>query len=282
MSNLYLELDMLHILQFVVKPIVTVIAWFVVDKLLIHLRNHTQFIDKMITSRTSSSEGKNALTQRINTFRGLFIQLLRILNAIFFIFILLGNFGIDPKPLLAGIGVVGLGLSLAAQNILRDFLNGMFILIEDQYNVDDFITTNGVAGTVEVFTMRTTKLRTLDGSLVTIPNGTITQVVNSTKNYSVAVIPIPLPYDCDFATVTEALTKSGQILRERFPNETLADPMNQGVIEFLKNRMTARVLVKTRPGEQWGIEREFRAIVHDQFLAAGIEFPKFVLDSDKD
>lgn len=273
MSTVSFDIDWLRIVMFIVKPLLTIGVWYVVDRLLRKLHNKSSFIDRLFVTHAQSKVGKHTLTQRINTFKGIFVQTLRVLNAIFFIFILLGNFNIDAKPLLAGIGVVGLGLSLAAQNILRDFLNGLFILIEDQYNVGDFITANGESGTVESFTMRATKLRAADGRLITIPNGSISQVTNSTKDYAVAVVPIGISYASDPRRVLEVLSRCGKILREKMPEQVIDDPTPQGIMDFRDNDILMRVLAKTAPGEQWAVERELRILIKEEFAKEGIEKP---------
>lgn len=255
------------------RPIITALIWYAVDKVARSMHRHTKFIDRLIAKGSGSQLGRAQLEARAKTFRGLFIQFIRIITALFFLFILLESFGVDIKPLLAGIGVVGLGLSLAAQNILRDFINGMFILIEDQFNVGDFISTNGISGTVEGFSMRLTRLRLLDGSLVTIPNGSIMTVTNSTKDYSVAVVTIPSPYEAPPERMVEVLRRCGARLREEMPDKIIADPVVQGVVEFRSDDVLMRMIARTYPGEHWGAERALRSIILDEFAKEGLSIP---------
>jgi small conductance mechanosensitive channel len=201
------------------------------------------------------------------------MQVIRGLLAIFFVFIMLDQFSIDPKPLLAGIGVVGLGLSLAAQNILRDFLNGLFIIIEDQFNVGDWVSIDNFSGTVESFTMRATRLRTSDGRLITIPNGNIAEVVNSTKDFAVAIVEIGLPYDSDLKKVIETLEDCAADVAASMPGVVVEESKVQSIVEFRENAMVFRVLTKTMPGEQWGVERATRVAIIERFQAEGIEIP---------
>ena len=273
MSTVSFNVDWMGILLFVLKPVLTVAVWYVVDGLLKKLHGKSSFIDRLFVRHAHSKSSRHIVEQRIKTFKGLFVQSLRILNAVFFIFILLGNFHIDAKPLLAGIGVVGLGLSLAAQNILRDFLNGLFIVIEDQYNVGDVVTIGGATGTVEAFTLRATRLRAADGRLITIPNGSVAQVTNSTKDYAVATVNVGVSYDADIPQVMSVLGRCGKILRERMPEQVIADPTPQGIIDFRDNDLLMRVLAKTEPGEQWAVERALRIIIKEEFAKDGIEIP---------
>lgn len=255
----------------IAKPIIILIAWYISNRFIRYMHDHTSFIDRALSRGAKSDKAKAALEGRVKTFKSIFVNIIRLLNSVFFIFVLLGAFGIDPAPILAGIGVVGLGLSLGAQNILRDFINGFFIIIEDQFNIGDSVSINGVVGTVESLTMRTTRLRKLDGAIVVIPNGIIGTVENDSKEFSVAVVLIPVPYGADFSRVVEALEKSAERLREADP--TVAKENVQGIVEFRQSDMVIRVTMKTHPGAQWGVEREYRRMVLEEFAAASIEPP---------
>jgi small conductance mechanosensitive channel len=221
------------------------------------------------------------IKHRVSTFRGLFLHCVRLLNLVFFLFILLGCFNIDPKPLLTGIGVVGLGLSLAAQNILRDFLTGLFVIIEDQYNVGDWVTINSFSGTVESFTMRVTRLRATDGRLITIPNGSISQVANSTQKFSMAVVEVGVSYGTDARKAMSVLGECCAAARETFGDDMIEAPTVQGILSFEDSDVRLRALVKTLPGRQWAIERALRVIIKEKFEEAGIEMPFPQLDVHK-
>lgn len=256
----------------VARPFIALLIWYIADRVIRSLGQRVKFIDKFFAKSASSDIGRAAIESRARTFRQLFVNFLRINTALFFIFIVLDSFGVDIKPLLAGIGVVGLGLSLAAQNILRDFISGMFILIENQFNVGDFITTCGVSGTVEKFTMRLTRIRLLDGSLVTIPNGNITQVTNSTRDWSAAVVMIGTPYEVPTGKVRDVLTRCAAVLHERMPDKVTDEANVQGIIDFRSDDVLMRMVVRTKPGEQWGAERALREIIRDEFEREGIGF----------
>ena len=267
------HIDWLELLSLLARPVATVLIWYIVDKLLKKLHERSNFIDKIFTRQSKSAVRRHTLEQRVKTFRELFIQMVRILNAIFFVFVFLDNLRIDIKPLLAGIGVVGLGLSLAAQNILRDFLNGVFILIEDQFNIGDVVDIGGFSGTVESFTMRATRLRSSDGRLIIIPNGSISQVVNNTKNYSVSVVDVGVAYDTDIPHAMAALRRCGERLREQNPDVIIDNSSVLGIMDFRDNDILLRVNTKTLPGEQWGVGRALRMIIKEEFEKEKIEIP---------
>ncbi|MDR1471514.1 MAG: mechanosensitive ion channel family protein [Synergistaceae bacterium] len=272
-SQFNVKIDTAQILKFISGPLLTVIMWYALDRILIKLHEKSKFIERIFSRQASDPAKRQMIKQRVKTLRGLLLQGIRILNAIFFLFILLDHFKIDPKPLLAGIGVVGLGLSLAAQNILRDFINGIFIIAEDQFNVGDFVTIGSHSGTVESFTMRVTRLRAADGRLIIIPNSGISEVVNSTKDFAVAIVDVGVAYSSDIQSVMEILDHCARDAAGMSPGVALEDPKVLGIVAFRDNDVQLRTLVKTLPGEQWGVERNLRKIIKDRFDAEGIDIP---------
>jgi small conductance mechanosensitive channel len=267
------QIDRRGTAMFFAGPLVIVFFWFAIDRALIKLHKKGKFIERIFTSRAYEEARKAVIAQRVKTFRGLFTQSLRILNGIFFLLMFLGNFNIDLKPLLAGIGVVGLGISLAAQNILRDFINGLLILIEDQFNVGDWISIDSFSGTVESFTMRATSLRATDGRLIVIPNGTISQVANSTKKFSVALVEVGVDYATDIKRALAILESCAKEAAENFESNVLGPPTVQGIVSFEASDLRLRALIKTVPGTQWGIERALRVIIKERFESEGITIP---------
>ncbi|MDR1482606.1 MAG: mechanosensitive ion channel family protein [Synergistaceae bacterium] len=266
------HIDWFGIFKFWAKPIVIIAIWYCFDKLLLKLHNKSKFIERVFSGHAQDSK-RQIVEQRVKTFRGLALQVIRTINAIMFIFFVLDSVRIDPKPLLAGVGVVGLGLSLAAQNILRDFLNGLFIVIEDQFNVGDWVTIGSFSGTVETFTMRATRLRAADGRLIMISNGTIGQVINSTKDFAVACVDIGVPYESDVRRVLEMLADCGDEVMAALPKSVVEKPKALGIIDFRESDILLRVTARTMPGEQWAVERELRLIIKDRFDREGIEIP---------
>jgi small conductance mechanosensitive channel len=268
--------------RFFAGPLAILLIWYAIDRLLLKLYKKSKFVEHIFTSYTVEESRKNVIKQRVKTFRGLFIQCVRALNAIFFLFALLDQFNIDLKPLLAGVGVVGLGLSLAAQNILRDFINGILILIEDQFNVGDWVGIGSFSGTVERFTMRATSLRTVDGRLVIIPNGTISQVVNGTKGFSVAMVEVGVDYGTDVRKALGILESCARETAEMFPGDSLEPPTVQGITSFGASDLQLRVLIKTLPGHHWSVERALRLSIKERFEKEGviIPFPQIVVHSE--
>lgn len=268
-----LSIDWYEFFKYLVSPGITLAIAFLIDRILVFLHNRQEFTGNFFTRHTKDETERSLIIKRVKTFRGLVLQSLRIISALFFVFMLMHNFGIDPRPLLTGVGVVGLGLSLAAQNILRDFLNGLFIVIEDQYNVGDWVDISSFSGTVESFSLRVTRLRALDGRQIIIPNSSVVQVINYTKNWAVSVVEIGLSYETNAAEAVRTLERCCEELVSLYPGTILDRPNIQSIVDFRPNDMLIRVMTKTIAGEQWAIGRALRRIIKERFDDAGIEIP---------
>jgi len=259
--------------------------WLLLDWL---LRAFLRHLMRAAVERVRASEGdeikKQSVEQRMKTIHQLMSQLLRVLLAVIMIFWILGSVGIDLRPVIAGIGVVGLGISLAAQNIIRDYINGFIILVEDQYNVGDWIDVNSFQGTVELFTLRATRLRDIEGNLVIIPNSTVQTVVNYTKGWSVAVVKVSITYESDYAKARSIMLELANEMAAADGGTILGAPVFHGITNFGDNSVDMRVLIKTQPGRQWDVSRKYRERLKELFDAGGIGFayPQLVLHKSED
>ena len=197
-----------------------------------------------------------------------------ILYAVYFIAVtmLLETFGVRTGSILAGVGVIGLALSFGAQNLVRDVISGFFIIFEDQYNVGEVVRIGAVTGVVEKLELRTTQLREWTGQLHTIPNGEVREVANFNRGEMAAVILLSIAYEDDIDRAMEVLQEVGQKAREEFEVIT-QDPVIHGVTELGDSHVGLRVVIKTRPGEQWAIEREMRKRYKQALDREGIEIP---------
>ena len=270
-SRPILSLSGVKMWQLLTGPVLTVAIWVGLDFIIRVLYDKSAFIERIFPRYA-----------RVRTFKQLLLQTCRILLGIYFTYGLLLYFNIDPRPLLAGIGVVGLGLSLAAQNILRDFLTGLFIIIEDQFNIGDVVTIGDFSGSVESFTMRVTRLRAIDGKLIIIPNGSITQVVNSTKDFAVAVVDINVAYSSDVKSIMGMVDESASEVRRTMASVIMDAPKVLGITAFRENDFQIRVFAKTLPGEQWPVERALRIAIKEKFDQNGVKIPfqRIMVDTD--
>lgn len=254
-------------------PIVLIAVWFLLDWLLrVSLRHMMRVTAARIRSSDVDEVKKQSLEQRMRTIQQLTRQLLRVLLAVVMLFWVLGSIGIDLRPVIAGIGVVGLGISLAAQNIIRDYINGFLILVEDQYNVGDWIEINSSQGTVELFTLRATRLRDIEGNLIIIPNSTVQTVVNYTKGWSMAVVRVSITYEADYAKARSIMQGLAKEMADAETGTILDAPVFHGITNFGDNSVDMRVLIKTQPGRQWDVSRRYRERLKELFDAQGIGF----------
>ena len=187
----------------------------------------------------------------------------------------LGELGINLAPLIAGAGIVGVALGFGAQSLVKDFLSGLFMLLEDQYGVGDVIDLGEAMGTVEVVNLRTTKLRGLDGTVWYVPNGEIRRVGNMSQQWARAVLDVEVAYDTDLATA-EAVVKEvadGLWQEDVWRTEVQEEPEIWGIEALGASGIAIRLAVKTQPGRQWAVSRELRRRIKDRFDTEGIEIP---------
>lgn len=173
---------------------------------------------------------------------------------------ILAELGLDLTPVVASAGIVGVAVAFGAQNVVRDVLTGMFMLLEDQYGVGDVIDVGAATGTVEAVTLRTTRLRDLEGTVWHVRNGEISRVGNRSQGWSRAVVDVPLPAGADVAAVRTALLSAARALAAdpAFEDTLLEEPEVSGVEAFTKDGVVLRLAVTTAPAERPGVERALR------------------------
>lgn len=191
------------------------------------------------------------------------------------ILLILGELGVNLAPLIAGAGVVGIALGFGAQQMVKDFLAGVFIVLEDEYGVGDVVDTGLATGVVERLTLRVTQLRDVNGTVWYVPNGEIQRVGNLSQLWARAVLDIDVSYDTDIEVAADALLRvARQVRHEQLPDRTIiADPEFWGVERFGADGVSLRLVVKTEPTEQWATARELRGRIKAEFDALGIEIP---------
>ncbi len=187
----------------------------------------------------------------------------------------LSELGVNIAPLLAGAGVLGVALGFGSQTLIKDFLTGLFIILEDNMAVGDIVTIGGNAGVIEDMSLRTVRLRAFNGSLHIIPFSEITTIVNDSKDYSQAVIDVGVAYDTDLERVMALLKKVAAEVRQdpTVAHLILADIEVLGVQALGDSSITLRNRIKVKPGERGTVERYFRLKIKQAFDAEKIEIP---------
>jgi small conductance mechanosensitive channel len=183
--------------------------------------------------------------------------------------------GFDIGPILAGAGVLGLAVGFGAQNLVRDVMSGLFILIENQIRVNDVAVINGTAGLVEEINLRTTVLRSLDGTVHIFPNGAINSLANMTREYSFYLFDTGVAYREDTDRVVGILKEVGEgLMREEPYRQAILAPLEiLGVDRFDESAVVIKSRLKTAPSQQWMVGREMNRRIKKKFDEAGIEIP---------
>jgi moderate conductance mechanosensitive channel len=179
--------------------------------------------------------------------------------------------GLNLAPVLASAGVLGVALGFGAQNLVQDFLAGVFMLVEDQYGVGDVVTVNGTTGTVEAVSLRVTRLRDISGVVWHIRNGSIQQAGNESHGWARAVVDFPLPYDHEIPAVRELMLRTARAMWQdpAWHDILLEEPEVWGVQSLSSDSIVMRVAARTAPLRQWEVQRELTERLKDALDAVG-------------
>ncbi len=180
--------------------------------------------------------------------------------------VVLSELDIDLAPFIAGTSIVGVALGFGAQNIVKDFLSGMFMMLEDQYGVGDVIDFEMASGTVEAVGLRTTRLRDVNGTVWYVRNGEVVRVGNKSQGFAQVVLDVPLEVAADVATASAAILDEAAKMRheDEWTDQFLGDPEMQGVESMTREETVVRMVARTRPGEQFRIASELRRRIRER------------------
>lgn len=180
--------------------------------------------------------------------------------------------GVRIGPLLTGAGLIGVALGFGAQSLIRDFLAGVFILVEDQFGVGDWVDVGEVTGSVEAVTLRATRIRSVDGTVWHVPNGQIRRAGNMSQHWSRALLDIQIALDSDIDRARDAIKRvADEIWRE--DRAIIEEPEVWGVQSLGPGGITIQLVAKTKPLEQWRITRVMRERIKAELDREGIEVP---------
>lgn len=206
-----------------------------------------------------------------SVFRTLATVILWVLVAIF----ILQEIGVNLAALATGAGLLGIVVGLGAQSVIKDFLSGMFIILENQYRIGDVVTIGGHSGVVEEITIRMTKLRDMSKNVYFIPNGNITTVTNMTLEHSGVVIDVSVSYDTDISAAEKLLDEVGAAMAEDVNwKDMILEPVQFLRVEKLgDSSIDLRVVGKVVPMQQWAVAGEYRKRIKKMFDTHKIEIP---------
>ncbi len=191
--------------------------------------------------------------------------------------VILERLGVNVGPILAGAGILGLGVGMGAQSLVKDVINGISILLADTLAVGDFVTIGGKSGTVESVGLRNIRLRDAVGNLTVVPNSTIDVIVNQTRDYSQEMVDFIVPYDADPDAMLKLADEVGQNLsQDGLWRNKLTGPVSLiGITAFDASGTTIRMKVNTRAGDQWAVGRELRLRLKRRLRQEGIDSTGF-------
>jgi small conductance mechanosensitive channel len=181
--------------------------------------------------------------------------------------------GVDIGPLLAGAGLVGLALSLGAQSLIKDYLGGILILAENQFGVGDVVKIGDVSGEVERISLRTTRLRDIEGRQHVLANGDIRLISNLTAQWSRAIVDLNVDYTADMNAVLRALEAAAKRAQtdEAIKDVLLEAPQALGWVALKDWAVQVRLMAKTAPGKQWGVMMALRRYAVEALAAEGVQ-----------
>jgi small conductance mechanosensitive channel len=190
-------------------------------------------------------------------------------------FIALAEFDINLAPLIASAGIAGAALGFGAQSLVKDFLSGIFMLVEDQYGIGDIVDLGDASGTVEEIHLRMTRVRDVHGTVWFVPNGEIRRVANKSQLWARTVLDVEVAYDTDLAHAAAVIKRvADSVWQDRLPQATvLEEPEIWGVEMFGASSISIRVAFKVEPNEQWAVSREVRKRLKTAFDEEGIQIP---------
>ncbi|HSJ00159.1 MAG TPA: mechanosensitive ion channel family protein [Patescibacteria group bacterium] len=253
--------------------VVAVVAWAF---LRVAVRLGTRgLLERRALEADAASMPPLELERRVNTIGRLVLRIGGAVIVVIAVLMALGQFSIDIGPAVAGLGVVGIAVGFGAQTLIRDWLAGIFVVLENQYSEGDVVRIGGVEGVVESFSLRRTTLRDLDGTVHSVPNGHITVASNLTRLWARVNLDISVAYDTDIDAATDLINRVGEEMQadEEWGPRLLEAPKVMRVNALADSAVTLKVLGQVRAAEQWAVAGELRKRILAAFSSGGVEIP---------
>lgn len=227
------------------------------------------------TPSSSSARTAERRQQRAQTIASVLKSTVSIVLLTWVALAILNVVGVNIAPFIASAGVVGLAIGFGAQNLVRDFVTGVFMLLEDQYGVGDTVDLGEAVGEVESVGLRVTTVRDIDGTLWYVRNGEIARVGNMSQDYAVARIEVPVALTADVGRAEQVALEAAQeaIDDPVVAAKVLGEPQMLGVQALLPDQITLRMTLKVRPNAQWSVQRRLRREILRAYDENGIELP---------
>ena len=256
------------IIENIINKIISLVLVLVLMYLTIKLGN--KIIDKFVKRQIKSNARFSMDSQKAKTIGEVLKSLLKYMVNFIGIAIIVGNLFSNMSVAVAGIGTFTVGL--AAQNLIKDIINGFFILFEDQFGIGDHVTLENFEGIVESIGIRTTTIRDFNGDIHLIPNGTITIVTNHSRGNIRFMVDVDIAYEENVDNAIESIKKVCKEFEKN--NKEVTEPIEVlGINSLNASSVTIRVIGKSKPLSQWKMERELRKLIKVELDKEGIEIP---------
>ncbi len=233
----------------------------------------TSIINRAVKSHPFASETDRK--KRTDTLDSLLGAVSKIVVWIVAVIMIVDELGINTAPLLASAGVVGVALGIGAQSLIKDFTNGLFIIIENQYRVGDFVQFDTVSGVVQAITIRTTILKDFDGNVHHVPNSSITVSTNMTFGTSGINQDVTVSVDTDLEKLEKVINKVGEDMAadEKLDKKIKRAPYFAQVVQFAERGIVVKILGETTPGAQWQVKTDLIKRLRQAFVDNNIDLP---------
>ncbi|KQS59971.1 mechanosensitive ion channel protein MscS [Geodermatophilus sp. Leaf369] len=227
--------------------------------------SHQQVVEQVAARRTQRAEAVGSVLRSFASIVVFFIAIV----------LVLGELGINLAPIVASAGVVGVALGFGAQNLIKDFIAGIGIILEDQYGVGDVVDLGEASGTVEAVGLRITRLRDVNGVVWYARNGEVLRVGNKSQGYAQVVIDMPVAHDTDLERCKAVMQEVGDAVyaEPEWAEVLLGQPESLGVESIAAQGIVMRLQVRTTNADQWRVGRELRMRLQERFAVEGIKIP---------
>ena len=252
-----------EIFIYIVRPVIYIGLAYILYKII------TFFLIKALHTKYLKNKNK----KRVNTTLSLINNCLKYIIIFLTILLILNSFGINVSSILAGLGIVAAVLTLAFQDLAKDFIAGISIVMEDQFEIGDNVMINGFRGDVIAMGLKTTRIKDYKGAVQIISNHMITEVTNYSLNPSLAEVTISIDSDNDLDKVEKIIRKTMETIDKTY--DFLKGNTELWGVEMVdKNSVTYKVAVKTKSGKDFEIQRKMRKDLQDALTKAGIKMPQ--------
>lgn len=227
-------------------------------------------VTRLLSATTSVADD---VQRRRQTFIGLMQSIIKYTVYFCVCMMVLSDLGMDPTPILAGAGIVGLTVGLGAQTIVADLMNGIFLLFEDQILNGDYVRIDDTEGTVDEITPRVTRIRDRYGRLHIMRNGEIKNVINYSRGWTLAVVEVNIAFEADLRKTLQVINETGAQLPELLPGKAIEVPKVMGIESIDESSLRVRIEVKVSPGCHYEVKRMLHMLLVENFKAYKLELP---------